>query len=88
MSDGHINWASGVGLSFLTARTLVEKWERTMMEEDLLDMPRDAFEKIVGKISQADSPVGIDARYTHAIIIAYLQRISERLDKLETGAQS
>ena len=59
-----------------------------MMKEDLLDMPRDAFENIVEKISQADSPVGIDARYTHAIIIAYLQRISERLDRLETMIQS
>jgi len=88
MSEGPINWASGVGLRFLTTRALVEKWERTVMEEDLLEMPRDAFKNIVEKISQAESPVGIDARYTHAIIIAYLQRISERLDKLETGARS
>ena len=59
-----------------------------MMEEDPLNMPRDAFEDIMEKISLAESPVGIDARYTHAIIITYLRRISDRLDKLETMARS
>ncbi len=59
-----------------------------MTEEDPLNMPKDAFENIMEKISLADSPVGIDARYTHAIIIAYLRRISDRLDKLETMARS
>ena len=51
MSEGPINWASGVGLRFLTTRALVEKREGTMMEEDLLEMPRDAFENIAEKIS-------------------------------------
>ena len=55
-----------------------------MTEEDPLNMPRDAFENIMGKISLADSPVGIDAKYTHAIIITYLRHISDRLDRLET----
>ena len=54
------------------------------MQEDPLNMPRDAFEDIMEKINLADSPVGIDARYTHALIITYLRRISDRLDKLET----
>ena len=67
---------------------LTEKRERIMMEEDPLNMPRDAFEDIMEKISLAESPVGIDARYTHAIIITYLRRISDRLDKLETMARS
>ena len=55
-----------------------------MNEDDPLDRPKDEFETILEKIRSADSPVGIDAQYTHAIIIAYLQRISERLDALET----
>ena len=55
-----------------------------MMQEDPLDMPKDALENIMEQISLADSPVGIDAKYTHAIIITYLQQISERLDKLES----
>ncbi len=59
-----------------------------MMEEDPLNVPRDALENIMGKISLAESPVGIDAKYTHAVIISYLRRISERLDKLETMIRS
>ena len=59
-----------------------------MMEEDPLNMPKDALENIMETISLADSPVGIDAKYTHAIIITYLQRISERLDKLEAKMRS
>ncbi len=55
-----------------------------MIEEDLLDMPREAFEDIMDKIDLDDSPVGIDAKYTHALIIAYLRGISQRLDRLET----
>ena len=58
------------------------------MEEDPLNMPRDEFKNIIEKISLADSPVGIDAKYTHAIIIAYLRRISDRLDGLETMLRS
>ena len=56
-----------------------------MIEEDPLDSPREALEEVMGKISMADSPVGFDAKYTHAVIITYLRRISERLDKLEAG---
>lgn len=37
---------------------------------------------IIEKIS-SDSAVGIDAQYTHAIIIDYLQDISRRLDAIE-----
>ncbi len=59
-----------------------------MIEDDPLNKPKDAFETILEKIRHADSPVGIDAQYTHAIIISYLQRISERLDKLEAKSQS
>ena len=59
-----------------------------MIQVDPFNMPREKLENIMGKISQADSPVGIDAKYTHAIIIAYLRQISERLDKLETMIRS
>ncbi len=55
-----------------------------MIENDPLDRPKEEFETILDKIRSTDSPVGIDAQYTHAIIIAYLRRISERLDALES----
>ena len=41
------------------------------------------YTKLIEKIGAKDSPVGIDAPYTHAVIIEYLQQISDRLDKLE-----
>jgi hypothetical protein len=41
------------------------------------------LDTIVQHISLPDSPVGIDAQYTHAIIITYLQQIAARLDELE-----
>jgi hypothetical protein len=46
--------------------------------------PKDQYEDIVKRISLADSPVGIDAQYTHAIIITYLRQIAERLDRIES----
>ena len=59
-----------------------------MIQVDPFDMPKETLENIIRKISQADSPVDIDAKYTHAIIIAYLRQISKRLDKLETMIRS
>jgi len=41
------------------------------------------YADIIGHISLPESPVGIDAQFTHAIIIAYLQQISNRLDGIE-----
>ena len=40
------------------------------------------FTELIERIS-SDSPVGIDAQYTHAIIIQYLREISERLERIE-----
>jgi len=45
---------------------------------------KDDYADIIGHINHPDSPVGIDAQFTHAIIIAYLQQISNRLDDIET----
>ena len=52
-----------------------------------LDKPRDAFNQLIEQISSPDSPVGIDAKYTHAVIIDYLRQISARLDRLEAAIQ-
>ena len=53
------------------------------MATDPLRTPKSEYTDIVNRISVADSPVGIDAQYTHAIIITYLQQISERLERIE-----
>jgi hypothetical protein len=44
---------------------------------------KEDFESVIAHISLPNSPVGIDAQLTHAIIIDYLRQIHERLDRLE-----
>ena len=53
------------------------------MNTEPLFTPKEEYSDIVDRISLPDSPVGIDAQYTHAIIITYLRQIADRLDKLE-----
>ena len=48
-----------------------------------LDKPKDAFDALISQISSPDSPVGIDAKYTHALIIDYLRQILARLEAIE-----
>lgn len=50
---------------------------------DPLLTPKADYEDLINRISVANSPVGIDAQYTHSIIITYLQQIAARLDALE-----
>jgi len=51
---------------------------------DPMSKTKDDYADIIGHINHPDSPVGIDAQFTHAIIIAYLRQISNRLDGIET----
>jgi hypothetical protein len=44
---------------------------------------REEYARLIEHITLPDSPVGIDAKLTHAIIIDYLQQIASRLDKIE-----
>jgi hypothetical protein len=53
------------------------------MDIEPVNTPKADLKSIIDRISLPDSPVGIDAQYTHAIIITYLQNISRRLDELE-----
>ena len=50
---------------------------------DPISKPKSDFEDLVAQISHPDSPVGIDAKYTHALIINYLQEILGRIEKIE-----
>jgi len=49
-----------------------------------LDVPKEQFAQIEAMIACADSPVGIDAKKTHIIIIQKLMEIERRLERLET----
>ncbi len=50
---------------------------------DPLAKPKSDFDALIEQLSSPDSPVGIDAKYTHAVIIDYLQQISQRLSAVE-----
>jgi hypothetical protein len=51
--------------------------------DDLLTKSKDQYAALIEKIQSTNSAVGIDAQYTHAVIISYLQRIDRRLTALE-----
>lgn len=53
------------------------------MNAEPMSVPKQEYAPLIERISIADSPVGIDAQYTHAIIITYLQQISQRLAQIE-----
>lgn len=50
---------------------------------DPLAKPKQDFDELIEQFSSPDSPVGIDAKYTHALIIDYLRQISARLETVE-----
>jgi hypothetical protein len=48
-----------------------------------MDIPRDEYDAIEKQIASEQSPVGIDAKKTHVIILHQLARIEERLARIE-----
>ncbi len=54
-----------------------------MSSDDPLAKPKASFDGLIAQISSPDSPVGIDAKYTHAEIIDYSRQITARLDEIE-----
>ena len=45
--------------------------------------PKEELQPIIEKIASADSPVGMDAVYVHALILDHLQTMNERIEHLE-----
>lgn len=41
------------------------------------------YEELAREIASADSPVGIDAKKTHIMILLMLERIEARLERVE-----
>jgi hypothetical protein len=48
------------------------------------DVPQDRYREIEALIASDDSPVGIDAKKTHILILHKLLELERRLDRLET----
>ena len=51
-----------------------------------MEIPADTYERIEQSIFSADSPVGIDAKKTHVMILYKLEEIEARLQRLEAAA--
>ena len=50
------------------------------------DIPPQRYAQIEKLIASADSPVGIDAKKTHVLILHKLEQIEKRLEALERTA--
>lgn len=48
-----------------------------------MDIPTDRYEEIEREIESSESPVGIDAKKTHVIIVHKLMEIERRLTRIE-----
>ena len=51
-------------------------------EYELMDVPHEAYERLEKYISSDESPVGIDAKKTHILILHKLMEIERKLDNL------
>ena len=47
---------------------------------------KEELEPLIRQIASADSPVGMDAVYVHALILDKLTNIERRLSELEEGS--
>lgn len=48
-----------------------------------MNIPSDQYKKIEKEITSDTSPVGIDAKKTHILILHKLKEIDEKLDRIE-----
>lgn len=53
-----------------------------------LDVPEETYRQIEAEITAADSPVGIDAKKTHVLILHKLLEIERRLERLEAQVEA
>ncbi len=51
-------------------------------EYELMDVPHEVYERIEKYITSDESPVGIDAKKTHILILHKLMEIERKLDNL------
>ena len=58
------------------------------MSESNAQIPDDVYREIAESISSDTSPVGIDAKKTHVMILHQLRAIEERLKRIEASLGS
>jgi hypothetical protein len=50
--------------------------------------PKVELQSIIDQIASADSPVGMDAVYVHALILDHLENLNERLQQVEQAIEA
>lgn len=60
----------------------IRKRTRRLQECQMIEISQEAYEKLEKLIGSDDSPVGIDAKKTHILILHKLMEIERRLDEL------
>ena len=53
-----------------------------------MEIPQDTYQAIEKEIASDDSPVGIDAKKTHVMILHQLREIDERLKRIEDAVDT
>jgi len=48
-----------------------------------MDIPVERYEELSALITSDESPVGIDAKKTHVLILHLLQDLGERMERIE-----
>lgn len=48
-----------------------------------MKVPDDIYERLAREIESDESPVGIDAKHTHVIILHMLMEMERRLERIE-----
>jgi hypothetical protein len=54
-----------------------------LLELRKMEISKEEYDKIAEMINSEDSPVGIDAKKTHVMILHKLMEIEKRLERLE-----
>ena len=54
-----------------------------MKSTDPLKKTKKQYQYVIDKIKIKESEVGIDAQYTHAIVIEYLKGLTQSIDRIE-----
>ncbi|MFT5368996.1 MAG: hypothetical protein ACI8V2_003970 [Candidatus Latescibacterota bacterium] len=49
--------------------------------------PKSELQDVIDQIASADSPVGMDAVYVHALILDKLEKMEQRLEALEAAVK-
>ena len=48
-----------------------------------MNVPTERYDALVAQIEREDSPVGIDAKHTHVLILHHLLELEARLERIE-----